>query len=77
MLQHCFIQEIENNFICTPQDYRQNRKSTSIGHLENDEYYAHNCKSSMRNPAHKSVVNENRVQEARENMDQNVNENKT
>ena len=59
---HYFVHEIENDLICTPQYYKENRKSTHILHLENGEYYKHDCKSRMDNPAHKSAVNKTRAQ---------------
>ena len=74
--KHCFTQEIENDFLCKSQCYREHRKSTNVGHLENGECYERDTKKSMKKPSHKSMVNENRTQKARENMDQNVNENK-
>ena len=70
---HYFTFEIGNNLIYTPQCYRENWKSTNTGHLDNDKYYEHDCKHSMKNTSHKYTVNEKIVHKAKENMDQEVN----
>ena len=62
--------EIENDFIYIPQCYRENKKSTNIGHLEHDVYYEHDCISSMDAPSQKSPVDSNTAaQEGRTDMD--------
>ena len=75
IVNHCFMHEIENDFVYTPQCYRENVKSTNILHLENDEYYEHDCISSMENASQRSMVDENEAYWATENMEQEVNEN--
>ena len=70
----CFMQEIENDFVCTPKCCKENTQSTYIGYLENGRYYTHDYTSSAINPTQKSAVNENRAHEARENRAQEANE---